>query len=72
MTDRKLAIHERLVSTEINTAPYGSKRVLGIHDYARDSGPGEGSDFCVVFTMSLCILELKRTLISLLLQTIRF
>ena len=29
------------------------------------------SDFCVVFTMSLCALELKRTLISLLFQIIR-
>ena len=36
-----------------------------IGDYAKDGGPGR-SDFCVVFTMSLCALELKQTLRSLL------
>ena len=41
-----------------------------IDNYAKDGGPGE-SDFCVAFTMSLCALELKRTLISLLFQIIR-
>ena len=34
-----------------------------IDDYAKDGGP-EGSDFYVVFTMSLCSLELKPTLIK--------
>ena len=41
-----------------------------IDDYAKDGGQGR-SDFCAVFTMSLCALELKRMLISLLFQIIR-
>ena len=38
-------------------------------DYAEDSGPAR-YDFCVVFTMSLCALELEQTLISLPFETI--
>ena len=41
-----------------------------IDNYAKDGGPGE-ADFYVVFTMSLCALELNQTLISLLFQIIR-
>ena len=36
-----------------------------IDDYAKDGG-SERSDFYVVLTMSLCVLESKQTLISLL------
>ena len=42
-----------------------------IDDYAKDVDQGR-SDFCVLFTMNLCTLELKQTLIGLLFQVIRF
>ena len=41
-----------------------------IDDYSKDGGPG-GSDGCVVFTITLCALELKQTVISLLFQVVR-
>ena len=41
-----------------------------IDDYAKDGGPGE-VQLCAVFTMSICALELKQMLISLLFQVIR-
>ena len=41
-----------------------------IDDYAKDDGPGR-SDIFVVFTMSLCALELNLLLICLLFQIIR-
>ena len=39
-------------------------------DYIRDGGPGEVR-FCVALVMSLCQLELKQILISLLFQVIK-
>ena len=42
-----------------------------VDDYAEDGDQGR-SDFCVVFTISLCALELKQTLISLVFQIICF
>ena len=47
-----------------------NEQVVSIDDYAKDGGPGR-SDFCVVFTMSLCKLELIQMLIILLFQVIR-
>ena len=35
--------------------------------YAKDGGPGR-YDLCVVFTMTLCALDFKQALISLLFQ----
>ena len=52
----------------------GAREIRGsqspIDDYAKDGDQGR-SEFCVVFTMSLCAFELKQTLISLLFQAIR-
>ena len=44
-------------------------RAVLIDDHAKDGRPGK-SDFCVAFTMCLCILESKQTLISSLFQVI--
>ena len=45
------------------------KLFMTIDDYAKDGGPGKVC-FYVVFTMSLCALELRQSLISLLFQVI--
>ena len=49
---------------------YVFMNAASIDDYAKMADQGR-SDVCVVFTMSLCALELKQTVISLLFQVKR-
>ena len=56
----------RLCDDAYRQAPCGSNRRLN------QVGEPKGFDFCAVFTMSLCAIEIKQMLISLLFQIARF
>ena len=65
-----------LLKLKLNGPTYVKQSISKINDYEQlpitlKMEDQRSSDFCIVFTMSLCALELKQALISLLIQIIQ-